>query len=75
MYRSNNGTVRRQLWSSLCNFKTQIGDQPWLIGGDLNIVKGPDERFGGMGSSMFEDEFCHCVRELEVLDHPYVGDL
>uniref|UniRef100_A0A7N2RCI6 DUF4283 domain-containing protein n=1 Tax=Quercus lobata TaxID=97700 RepID=A0A7N2RCI6_QUELO len=38
------GIVRKNLWSNLHSLKSQIGDQPCLIGGDFNIVKGPDER-------------------------------
>ena len=52
--------MRKNLWSNLHSLKSQIGDQPCLIGGDFNIVKGPDERFGGLGSISFEEEFCHC---------------
>ena len=67
--------MRKNLWSNLHSLKSQIGDQPCLIGGDFNILKGPDERFGGLGSISFEEEFCHCLIELEVLDHPYIGPL
>ena len=67
--------MRKNLWSNLRSLKSQIGDQPCSIGGDFNIVKGPDEKFRGLGSISFEEEFCHCLIELEVLDHPYIGPL
>ena len=57
VYGSNSGIVRKNLWSNLHSLKSQIGDQPCLIGGDFNILKGPDERFGGLGSISFEEEF------------------
>ena len=75
VYGSNSGIVRKNLWSNLHSLKSQIGDQPCLIGGDFNILKGPDERFGGLGSISFQEEFCHYLIKLEVLDHPYIGPL
>ncbi|KAA3487731.1 reverse transcriptase [Gossypium australe] len=43
----------------------QVGDAPWLLGGDFNFTLSPEE------SSSFDA----LVREIEVFDHAYFGPI
>jgi exonuclease III len=74
IYGSNKGVERRTLWQELIEVKGQIGDCPWLIiGGDFNVVKSHQDKWGTSGLSGYEQDFVNCVNRLEVEDLPFSG--
>lgn len=62
------GVERDSLWVELEMFKESIGDQPWLLARDFNVVKSPDEKLDGVGLNTYEQEFCSCLYKIEVMD-------
>ena len=64
---------RRALWSDLEAFQNSIGDSPWLLAGDFNVIKDPSEKLGNMILNSYEQEFLACTESIGVEDHPAVG--
>ncbi|XP_039007845.1 uncharacterized protein LOC120135683 [Hibiscus syriacus] len=75
VYGLNEGNGRRQLWSQLNSLECTVGDLPWLIGGDFNIILNVEESSVYVSSSTLVDssEFQNCVDNLGIFDHPYNG--
>uniref|UniRef100_A0A2N9FNM3 Reverse transcriptase domain-containing protein n=1 Tax=Fagus sylvatica TaxID=28930 RepID=A0A2N9FNM3_FAGSY len=73
VYASNDGIVRRELWHSLDCFRKTFAQSPWLVAGDFNVVKSPNEKLGGCILSGYENEFLQCVNSFEVDDYPAIG--
>ena len=73
VYASNDGIVRRKLWHSLDCFRKTFTQSPWLVAGDFNVVKSPNEKLGGCILSGYENEFLQCVNSFEVDDYPAIG--
>ncbi|GAA0142260.1 hypothetical protein LIER_03202 [Lithospermum erythrorhizon] len=73
VYGSNNRVVRRQLWDSLRQSRQMICDEPWLVGGDFNIVKSFSKSVGGVPDSGAMSEFNNCVRDVELVENPHSG--
>jgi endonuclease/exonuclease/phosphatase family metal-dependent hydrolase len=73
IYASNDGMNRRALWSDLEAFQNSIGDSPWLLAGDFNVIKDPSEKLGNMILNSYEQEFLACTESIGVEDHPAVG--
>ncbi|GLT53696.1 hypothetical protein SLA2020_269510 [Shorea laevis] len=44
--RANKGADRRRLWDRLRMVKNQVGQEPWLLGGDFNVVLSVEEKWG-----------------------------
>ena len=47
LYGHNDYIPRRELWSALKSFSSEIGNAPWLVVGDFNIVRHEREKIGG----------------------------
>ncbi|XP_059436754.1 uncharacterized protein LOC132169808 [Corylus avellana] len=67
------GVDRRHLWSDLCSMKGKVGNNPWMICGDFNVVLSLAEKWGSDKLSSYEIEFGQCVNDLEVLDLNFSG--
>uniref|UniRef100_A0A2N9HVI1 Uncharacterized protein n=1 Tax=Fagus sylvatica TaxID=28930 RepID=A0A2N9HVI1_FAGSY len=61
--------LRRELWKNLECFRNSVGQSPWLIVGDFNVVKSPCEKLGGNVSG-YENDFLQCLNSLEIDDYP-----
>lgn len=60
VYAKCNKIKRRKLWNSLQHLNPQ--SLPWCVGGDFNIVRSLDERFGGKPIDLAAmDEFNSCL--------------
>ncbi|XP_059441719.1 uncharacterized protein LOC132174022 [Corylus avellana] len=73
VYGANQGVDRRLLWSDLCSMKGKVGNNPWMICGDFNVVFSLAEKWGSNKLSSYEIEFGQCVNDLEVLDLNFSG--
>ena len=54
IYAFNDGKDRRELWSDLEVFKSGVGNSPWLLSGDFNVIKSPYEKLGGLVLNTYE---------------------
>ena len=69
VYAANKYIDRRVLWSSLKHFKDFVCDDPWIIGGDFNVMLNLNE--STVGSSRFSigmEDFHDCINCLEIQD-------
>ncbi|GJT93774.1 hypothetical protein Tco_1082619 [Tanacetum coccineum] len=60
---------RNSLWKDLCIYSIMVKDMPWLLMGDFNVIKDPNESFAG--SSKFSygmEDFRECLSNIEVDD-------
>jgi hypothetical protein len=73
VYASNDGIDRRELWSKLEDLHPSIGNSPWLLAGDFNVIKHPSEKLGGRILNTYEQDFLACSETIGVVDHPAVG--
>jgi len=71
VYGDTQGPNRRSLLHNLSLLKASMGRIPWLITGDFNVVRSPDEKWGKEGFSFYEKEFIDCLQQLEVDDLAY----
>ncbi|GAA0148278.1 hypothetical protein LIER_36687 [Lithospermum erythrorhizon] len=75
VYGSTDRRDRKELWRELERCQAGVGDRPWVIGGDFNIVRSVLESQGGGTPDLnVVDEFNECIRSIEVVDHPYFGN-
>jgi len=44
VYGANKGAVKRGLWDRLRLVKSQVNQEPWLLGGDFNVVLSVKEK-------------------------------
>ncbi|KAL0285440.1 UNVERIFIED_CONTAM: hypothetical protein Sradi_7174000, partial [Sesamum radiatum] len=67
VYGVNDIVGRRELWSDLARFSTEIADTPWLVGGDFNTVLDSSEVCGQSGDiSGAAEEFRACLHDTGV---------
>jgi hypothetical protein len=64
---------RKLLWNTLVSFKAIVGNNPWMICGDFNVVKSLTEEWGSDKLNSYEVEFGKCLNDLEVLDMNFSG--
>ena len=75
IYGHNDYILRRELWAFLRACSSTIGDVPWLVLGDFNIVRYGEEKFGGVTSSPnYMDELNACCFEAGLEDLKYSGN-
>lgn len=72
IYGLNEGVDRRSLWANLGHFANIVGNHPWVLSGDFNVVCKPCEKLGKAPTTCYEQEFNQCIVLMEVLDHPAV---
>ncbi|XP_058216931.1 uncharacterized protein LOC131327817 [Rhododendron vialii] len=67
VYGFNQVGPRRQLWDDLRSGFASIGDQPWIVMGDFNVVRWQNEK---SNSSYFDanatGEFNSCIEDIEM---------
>ena len=73
VYASNDSIDRRELWSKLEDLHPSIGNSPWLLVGDFNVIKHPSEKLGGRILNTYEQDFLACSETIGVVDHLAVG--
>jgi hypothetical protein len=73
MYGATNGPDRRRLLQELRLDRATVFNMPWLLTGDFNVIRTPQEKWGKEGFSCYEKEFVDCLHNLEVDDISYTG--
>lgn len=66
MYGATNGPDRRRLLQELRLVRATVFNMPWLLTGDFNVTRCPQEIWGKEGFSCYEKEFVNCLHNLEV---------
>ncbi|GKA98042.1 RNA-directed DNA polymerase, eukaryota, reverse transcriptase zinc-binding domain protein [Tanacetum coccineum] len=69
VYAVNGGKERKELWKNLITQKTIVGDNAWLMMGDMNVTLSPNEHSAGsacMSSDM--NDFKDCINHIEMED-------
>ena len=63
-----------QLWQTYARISNSAGSQPWIILGDLNVVRKPEERIGGnLSWSSRSEDLDRCCSDLQLEDLRYSG--
>ncbi|KAL4379687.1 hypothetical protein GQ457_02G039520 [Hibiscus cannabinus] len=78
VYGHNGREERLAIWEELVGFKVVVGDRPWAIAGDFNIINCPQESSDFDGSQVITGamkEFLNCQEKLDVVDHPFTSSL
>ncbi|XP_038999986.1 uncharacterized protein LOC120125690 [Hibiscus syriacus] len=54
-----------------------VGSDPWLFGGNFNVILNPKESSTPVNASLMTGifEFQHCVEEMGLSDHSFIGPL
>ncbi|GAA0187005.1 hypothetical protein LIER_34293 [Lithospermum erythrorhizon] len=74
IYGRNDKDERKRLWSCLRQDKRRVGNLPWIIGGDFNVVRSNNESLEGNpldGDTM--EDLNGCLHDCELVDHPHEG--
>jgi hypothetical protein len=50
-----------------------VGNVPWLIVGDFNVIRSQQEKWGISSFTCYEQEFVECHSHLEVEDLAFIG--
>ncbi|GAA0185885.1 hypothetical protein LIER_33173 [Lithospermum erythrorhizon] len=70
----NNKLERRGLWRSLCEDRVVVNHQPWIVGGDFNVIRSVEEAKGGkLPDSAAISEFNECLNTVGLMDVPHEG--
>ncbi|KAK4384261.1 hypothetical protein Sango_3078400 [Sesamum angolense] len=73
-YGDNEIRARRDLWQALCNIADSTGQEPWLVGGDLNAVRDMSEVCGTSGDiRQTMHEFNECILRTGLIVLPMRG--
>lgn len=65
---------RLPLWRDLITISEAINDSPWLVIGDLNAVRRPDERLGGdLSWPDCKEDLSRCCEVANLIDLRYTG--
>lgn len=73
VYEATKGLERKSLWQYLLLIKKQVGDVPWLLSGNFNVVQSLQEKWDKGRLNGYENEFVECLRRLEILDLSFTG--
>ncbi|XP_075099497.1 uncharacterized protein LOC142176265 [Nicotiana tabacum] len=75
IYAKCDAIERIELWDSLYAMARDM-DAPWLVGGDLNVIRDEKEKFGGIPVSLNEiDDFRHCINTCNLFDLGFKGSI
>ncbi|XP_044461836.1 uncharacterized protein LOC123193110 [Mangifera indica] len=67
---------RKVLWHSLINKSHMMQNSPWIILGDFNAIKHPQEKVGGATwGNYYCDDLRNCMRDAELDDLRFMGHL
>lgn len=73
VYGSNQGLNRKRMLRDLLHDRDFIGNLPWLVVGDFNVIRFPQESSNSLVLTCYEKEFVECINELEVEDVSFTG--
>lgn len=73
VYGANQGLDRRRMLKELVRAKDSLGSLPWIIAGDFNVIRFPQETSGPNLFTCYEKEFVECLQILEVEDVSFTG--
>lgn len=74
IYGDNCPSRRESLWANLISFAAGVRDMPWIVSGDFNDVRGPEERMGGsLDWPIWMDNFEEAISHAELNDLRFVG--
>lgn len=63
---------RLELWEDLDS--TDVGNQPWMVGGDFNVILNEDEKLGGLDLEQSEAmDFAQCINSCALLEVKFTG--
>lgn len=76
IYAVNESIGRRNLWNHLEDLRIKVGQKPWIVAEDFNVLLRPEEcskfdQFQGLSADM--KEFRECVEHTSLFDHPFSG--
>ncbi|XP_044489107.1 uncharacterized protein LOC123213698 [Mangifera indica] len=75
VYGYNQPLERRRLWKEINRLSVWMGNKPWLIMGDFNAIKGPNEKIGGVSwGDTYCDDLNKCCGEANLDDLRYMGN-
>ncbi|KAK4713436.1 hypothetical protein R3W88_019343 [Solanum pinnatisectum] len=63
---------RRELWGELYSAGGRCAG-PWVVGGDFNVIRYPNERTNCFRINGAMSEFSKCIEEMELVDPPLFG--
>ncbi|XP_044505748.1 uncharacterized protein LOC123225703 [Mangifera indica] len=76
VYGSNNPMERKFLWRNLINKSHMMQNFPWIILGDFNTIRDPQEKVGGATwGNYYCEDLRNCIREAELDDLRFMGHL
>ncbi|KAK4384223.1 hypothetical protein Sango_3080800 [Sesamum angolense] len=75
VYGENEVSARRELWQGLIDLAVTAGNEPWLVGGDFNVVLDLSEVSGASGDiRVAMNEFNDCILQTGLLSLPMQGE-
>ncbi|KAL0378664.1 UNVERIFIED_CONTAM: hypothetical protein Sradi_3171900 [Sesamum radiatum] len=76
IYGANELGARRDLWGTLGQISTEVGDELWLVLGDFNTVLDMSEVNGALGDTWTAmEEFQGCIEDTSLISLPMRGAL
>ncbi|XP_060182816.1 uncharacterized protein LOC132612735 [Lycium barbarum] len=64
---------RQVLWDNMYQIASSLKN-PWLVGGDFNVILSEEEKLGGLPITLNEcEDFAFCVNSCELFDMGYKG--
>lgn len=72
IYASCDRKLRRELWKELAAVYG-LNSQPWVIGGDFNVIRFEDEKKGNARNTRVMRDFSIIISELCLMDSPLHG--
>lgn len=71
VYAKCNATTRLRLWDDIYAISNNMTD-PWIIGGDFNVIINEEEKIGGLPILPAEyDDFAFCVNSCKLYEVQY----
>nr|XP_016453987.1 PREDICTED: uncharacterized protein LOC107778279 [Nicotiana tabacum] len=75
VYAKCDRTERIELWDTLYAMASDITVH-WLVGGDFNVIRDEEEKYGGLPVSLIEvDDFRHCINTCNLTDLGFKGSI
>ncbi|KAL0320289.1 UNVERIFIED_CONTAM: hypothetical protein Sradi_5290400 [Sesamum radiatum] len=75
VYGLNEVVPRRKLWAQLAGVMEDVGDDPWLVLGDLNIVFLSEVNGMSGDISIAIGDFQACIRDTGLISVPIQGEI
>jgi hypothetical protein len=71
-YGANQGLARKQMMGESVHVRASIEYLPWIIAGDFNVIRYPQESSGSHHTG-YEKDFVECIKDIEVEDLAFTG--